>query len=371
MNIAMIISTPFPPEEGIGFYAYNLSDKLIEKGHEVTIITRGHLKQEQFSFQGINVVKIPFLPLYPFHISVHGFFLNKFLNQNQNEFDILNVHIPLTPIPNVDLPIVSILHGSLIGNATGIQVVDPRSLVNKILTRLVSYPLLKKLLKKSDSVVTVSEPVCQEIQEFYGYNNVKIFYNGVDEGKFHPDKLKENYILYVGRLSYGKGIFDLLKAIEKLKDENLSLLIVGEGELTDNIKNYIKKKGLEEKTILMGHVDSKELVKVYQKALIFAFPSHYEGFPTVVLEAMSSALPVLLSDIPAHKSIIQDGKDGMFFKKGDYSDMAEKLRIMLDNEDLRDTLGENARKTVLKRYTWDKISKDYISLFNSVMENEL
>jgi glycosyltransferase involved in cell wall biosynthesis len=85
----------------------------------------------------------------------------------------------------------------------------------------------------------------------------------------------------------------------------------------------------------MGHVDSKELVKVYQKALIFAFPSHYEGFPTVVLEAMSSALPVLLSDIPAHKSIIQDGKDGMFFKKGDYSDMAEKLRIMLDNEDLR------------------------------------
>jgi hypothetical protein len=44
MNIAMIISTPFPPEEGIGFYAYNLSDKLIEKGHEVTIITRGHLK---------------------------------------------------------------------------------------------------------------------------------------------------------------------------------------------------------------------------------------------------------------------------------------------------------------------------------------
>jgi glycosyltransferase involved in cell wall biosynthesis len=162
--------------------------------------------------------------------------LNKFLNQNQNEFDILNVHIPLTPIPNVDLPIVSILHGSLIGNATGIQVVDPRSLVNKILTRLVSYPLLKKLLKKSDSVVTVSEPVCQEIQEFYGYNNVKIFYNGVDEGKFHPDKLKENYILYVGRLSYGKGIFDLLKAIEKLKDENLSLLIVGEGELTDNIK---------------------------------------------------------------------------------------------------------------------------------------
>ncbi|MEN6290703.1 MAG: glycosyltransferase family 4 protein [Methanobacterium sp.] len=371
MNIGMIISTPFPPEEGIGFYAYNLSKKLIESGHEATVITRGHLKKEQFSFEGINVVKLPFLPIYPFHILFHGIFLNRFLKQHKDEFDVLNVHVPLTPIPNVDLPIVSILHGSLIGNATGIQVVDPRSLVNKILTRLVSTHILKKLLKKSDRVVTVSEPVCHEIQEFYGYKDVNVLYNGVDQKKFHPDKLKENYILYVGRLSYGKGIFDLLKAAAKMKDKNLSFFIVGEGELTENIKEFIKKKGLEEKVILMGHVHSKELVKIYQRAVIFVFPSHYEGFPTVVLEAMSSALPILLSDITAHKSIIKDGTDGLFFKKGDYLDMAEKFKILLDNDCFRDKLGENARKTVIKRYTWDKISKDYISLFNSVMENEL
>lgn len=73
----MIISTPFPPEEGIGYHVYNLSKKLIERGHEVTVITRGGLETEKMNFDGIEVLKAPFVPLYLFHVSINGFFLKQ------------------------------------------------------------------------------------------------------------------------------------------------------------------------------------------------------------------------------------------------------------------------------------------------------
>lgn len=369
MRIAMIISTPFPPEEGIGFYVYNLSKKLIENGHEITVITRGRYKKEDFNFDGIKVIKLPFFHIYPFHIVIHGLFLNKFLNRNRDSYDLLNVHTPLTPIPSVDLPLLSTIHGSLIGNAKEIQMEDFRSLLIKILVKFVSYPLLKKLLKQSDKVVSVSKPVSSEINEFYGYDDVRILYNGVNEKKFFPKKLTENYILYVGRLSYGKGIFDLLKSFEILNDKNLSLIIAGEGVLKKKIETFIISKKMEDRIILKGHVDNNELVKLYQKALIFVFPSHYEGFPTVVLEAMASGLPVLLSDIPAHKNIIKDRIDGILFKKGNFHDLAEKIKILKTNNILIMNLGQNARKTVLEKYTWDKLTNDYILLFKKLVED--
>ena len=71
MKICMVISTPFPPEEGIGYYAYNLSQMLIEKGHEVAVITRGSLQRTQWKvYDGIEVIKAPFVPLYPFYLDL-------------------------------------------------------------------------------------------------------------------------------------------------------------------------------------------------------------------------------------------------------------------------------------------------------------
>ena len=86
----MIMSTPFPPEEGIGNYVYGLSSKLINLGHKVTIITRGNLFKTRREFiDDICVIKPPFFPLYPFHIQFHGLFLNRIFKKMEEEFDIL------------------------------------------------------------------------------------------------------------------------------------------------------------------------------------------------------------------------------------------------------------------------------------------
>ncbi len=76
MKICMVMSTPFPPKEGIGYYTYNLSKQLMKKGHEVVVITRGSWKKTQRDvFDGIEIIRTPFIPIYPFYLQLHKIFV--------------------------------------------------------------------------------------------------------------------------------------------------------------------------------------------------------------------------------------------------------------------------------------------------------
>lgn len=357
MKIAMIISTAFPPEEGIGFYVYNLSRELIKKGHEVTVITRGSLKTQNEVFEGIKIIKAPFVPLYPFHVHIHGYFVNKIIKSIEDDFDIVHIHSPLAPIIKTSLPIISTLHGSMVGNAEDIEIVDLKSFGTKVLTKYISYPLVSKLIRNSSKVTTVSRQVKKEIKNYYSISDIAVLGNGVDPDEFFPSGENENYILYVGRLSYGKGLFDLLESA-KIIGKNYEFRLVGKGELENKLQSEIKKQNLSNVKVL-GSFKHLELVKIYQKASIFLFPSHYEGFPTVVLEAMSSGLPVIVSDIPAHKAFIEDEINGIIVKKGSPREISEKI-IHLDNQrELRYKIGYEARKTVQNKFSWKIISENF------------
>jgi glycosyltransferase involved in cell wall biosynthesis len=372
MKIAMIISNPFPPEEGIGYYTYNLAKKLIENGHEVTIITRGSLKTEKFFFKGIQVIKVPFLPLYPFHVQIHGIFLNKFFKGIEDEFDLVHIHSPLAPIVKTDLPIISTIHTSLIEDMKHFQVSNINSTAIKLTTKISGYPLTQKLINKSNYVTTVSSSVAEELVSYYNTKNPIVVGNGVDEKRFYPIKENQNndpYALYVGRLDYRKGILDLMKASILLKEDNIKLLVAGEGHLRSLIEDYIQKNDLQNVSLL-GHVSGENLVELYQNAMIFVFPSHYEGLPTVLLEAMSCGLPVVTSNIPAHRGVITNFKNGLFAKSGSSMDIYDKINILIDDEDLRQKLGNNARKTIENKFTWDKISIKYEEIYKAAVKGE-
>ena len=151
----MVLSNPFPPEEGIGYYVYNLSRNLIKKGHKVTIITRGSLRTEVNLIDGIKVIRVPFIPIYPFYISIHGFFINKLFKSIETEFDLVHIHTPLSPIIRTSLPIVSTIHTSLIEDVRHLDIVGLRSIIGKISAKFVSYPLVSRLIKHSEVVTTV------------------------------------------------------------------------------------------------------------------------------------------------------------------------------------------------------------------------
>lgn len=111
MNVCMVTSLPIPPEEGIGFYVYNLARHLRRKGHTVDVITRGNWHGTSINHQeGITIYRPPFVPIYPFHVHIHGIFVNRLVKDLEDEFDIVHVHTPLSPPVRTKLPIITTVH---------------------------------------------------------------------------------------------------------------------------------------------------------------------------------------------------------------------------------------------------------------------
>jgi len=359
MKICMVISTSFPPEEGIGYHVYNLSKKLIERGHEITVITRGSLKTETNFIDSIRVIRASFIPFYPFHVSIHGFFANRLFKSIEKEFDVVHIHTPLSPVLKTSLPIISTIHTSIIEDAHHIEVVDLKSLGIKILTRFVSYPLVSKLIENSKIITTVSSSVAYELKKYYGLDNVIVAGNGVDEKTFIPakEKSKENYILYVGRLSYRKGLFDLLESAKQIcQNYDVKFVLAGKGELKGKLKEKIKEKKLQDKVVFLGQVGGEKLIQLYQNTMIFVLPSHYEGLPLVLLEAMSCGLPVVVTNVSGCVEVVKHEYNGLLVSPKSPEKMAGAIAMLLEDEELRKKLGKNARKTIEEKYTWDSVT---------------
>ena len=377
MHICNVISVPFPPWEGIGYYLYGFCTKLIERGHKVTIITRGSWnKTQRENLGGIEVIRAPFIPLYPFYLYIHGIFLNKVVKSLESHVDIIHIHTPLPPLVRTSLPVVTTIHSPILSDIKYSTINSIYSLFSKISARFVSYPLELKLIEASDAVTTVSKSVAKELQEYrLDPNEVKIIYNGVDEKLFYPKQKKsENvkHIVYVGRMDREKGVFDLVESGKYICNErpDVSFIFVGKGRDLDRLKQKTKKMGLEDRFKFLGQVEKNRLVEIYQDADIFVFPSYHEGLPAVVLEAMSCGLPVIATDVRGNQDLISAGENGILVPPRSPSEIAKAITTLIEDEKLKEKLGKNARKTIEDKYTWDAVTNRILECYELLDKNQ-
>lgn len=376
MKIAMIISTPFPPEEGVGFHVYNISKKLIERGNSITVFTRGAFKIIKSNYEGINIVKVPFPPLpstifYPLQIKYNSYILNKLFSALKEQYDIIHLHIPIAPLINTNLPILTTMHGTVIIHRN-LELKNDISFKMKVFSKYFLFPFASKIIKNSDIITTVSNFVANQLKETYGLIDIPLCGNGVDENLFKPNNGKSgDYLLYVGRLTYNKGIMDLVNAFERIYNEySTKLVIVGNGAMLPELKQKISDKKMEDKIIFCGHKNTNELVKLYQRSTIFISPSHYESGPLTLLEAMSCGKPVISTNVGLAQECINNCKNGILIEPESVNDMRNAISYLLDNENLRYKLGKNARKTILNNYTWDIVVDNYEHLYKSICEHK-
>jgi glycosyltransferase involved in cell wall biosynthesis len=374
MNICHLISVPFPPQEGIGNFVYGLSRQLIDKGHNVTVITRGSLHKIKVEmFENIQIIRIPFIPLYPFHLTIHGIFLNHELKKIQNSFDLIHLHSPLCPVINTKVPIIVTIHTPMLTDSRNLELAGLRSIIGRVIARFVSYPNELAVFSKAKMITSVSEAVAVELQE-YGLdkNSITVIRNGVDESVFHPSHRKgtEKYILYTGRLSYRKGLFDFIESSRWVLNNysDVHYIIPGKGELQNHLKDKAKQMGFDDKIKFLGFLDKERMINLYQNATIFVMPSHYEGLPTVLLEAMACGLPVIATDIGGNNEVITSYENGILIPPKSPREMAKAINILLQDEDLRKKLGKNARDTIINKYTWEKIANNVMNCYRKVID---
>jgi glycosyltransferase involved in cell wall biosynthesis len=377
MNIGMIISTPFPPEEGIGNYIYGLSTKFIKKGHKVTIITRGSIaKTKKENIEGINIIKAPFIPIYPFYIHLHGVFVNKIIKSMESKFDILHIHSPLTPIIKTSIPIIATIHTPMLTDTRTRfnEARDIHSRIEKFMGRYVSYYIEKALIERAEIITTVANSVVNELREYgINTNNIKVLGNGVDEKLFSPSKKKnkDKYILYTGRLDYRKGLFDLIESSKYILKTNkdISFVIIGKGALKNKLQKKVEKIGIQKNFKFLGFVNQEKLIELYQNATLYVLPSHYEGLPTVLLEAMSCGLPVVATSVSGNLDVIKSGKNGILVPPKSPLKLANAVLKLLDDEETKINLGKNARRTIEDNYTWNIITDNYLKYYKIIIES--
>ena len=156
---------------------------------------------------------------------------------------------------------------------------------------------------------------------------------------------KQNIILSIGSLTKQKAQHVLVKAFALTKAENWQLVIVGEGPIRVKLEKLIQDLGIQGNVSLPGEI--KDIYKMYSKSKIFAFSSLYEGFPNALIEAMHFGLPCISTNCPTGPSeLINDSKNGYLVPMNDEKAMAEKLSVLMNDENKRKSFGDKAIKTV-------------------------
>jgi glycosyltransferase involved in cell wall biosynthesis len=197
--------------------------------------------------------------------------------------------------------------------------------------------ILKLFYHKADLILTNSKKTRNDIRLFSSSRVVYIYPSSYKKNiikKISTSRDKKKIILSVGRLSKEKGFDILIRSIPYINYDNFLIKIVGDGPEKKNLINLSKKLGVNEKIIFIGHKKENRILKYYLEANLFINPSYFEGFPNVVIEALSTNLPVICSDsYGGIREILLDNKGGYIFKNGDFHDLANKINLFFKKPD--------------------------------------
>ena len=176
-------------------------------------------------------------------------------------------------------------------------------------------------------------------------------------------------IVYVGRLSPEKELPSLLGAFSQVRRDHPQALLVllGDGPVRTALEQQVQALSLVDAVRFTGMVPVREVPKWLQAADIFTLVSSLEGLPCSLIEAMSVGLPAVVSDIPANLQLIESGTHGLVAPLKNNAAIAEGLKTLLRDPDLRARFGRNARARVLGTYSTDAVAERYEVLFSNLI----
>ena len=367
MRIGLVCPYDWSVPGGVKQHIQDLTESLMDLGHYVNVLTPTS-EEENLPAYATNAGSTIALP-YNGSIARIKFDPAAFTRTRNwlrnGKFDILHLHEPTTPSPSIIAawsargPIVATHHTS---NEKMYAVKNMQFLLQ---------PMMEKVIAR----IAVSEDAKKTMIDHFGGDAV-VIPNGVRVKNFNNAETlkefdKEKTVVFLGRLDEPrKGISVLLEAIpevfEKFKD--LTLLLVGPGDESEILQKLDSKYHKQIK--IKGLVSSSLKASCYASAAVYVAPNlGGESFGIVLLEAMASKTPVLASDLPAFKRVLDDGKYGKLFKTNDSKDLAKSLIELLSDEELRQ---EYVRKGIERanQFDWPVIVKQILDVYESVKSVE-
>jgi glycogen(starch) synthase len=392
---------------GLGTYAQHICPALVDLGHEVTIFTLndGTLKTKEniggveiYRPMTMNIPKGVLDSLIPHDIHHWGIpeimFYNIFsaakfidlIKKDRKQFDIIVVHDWLSGIAgmiaenNTELPLVFHLHSTERGRAMGNG--------NQTIASIEW-----KTGEAATRIITVSFAMEEDLfNQGFDPRKIRVCWNGVDTQKYDPKKVTdderlairrkyqieddEKMLLFIGRLVPVKGVIELVKAMTMVKDPKVKLVILGQGDLEGIVTNLISQLELTDNIkTCFEFVSEEERIHHLAACDIAVFPSKYEPFGIVALEAMAMEKPVIVgaSGISGFREIVVSSGDyrtGAHVNGQNPADIfgwgLEPL-LSVSPEDLME-MGKRGREQVEKYFTWTRIAKQTAEIYAQTIE---
>ena len=375
----LMLTWEYPPRVvgGISRVVYDLSHRLIKDGHEVTVVTYRDGEVPYYEDdKGVKVYRVDNYMIQPNNFIDWILQLNFNLIAKATEiinkegaFDVIHAHDWLVAsaaktLKNAyGIPIVATIHATEAGRNSGIHD-DTQRYINDT-EWMLTY--------EASEVIVNSNYMKNELQRLFGlpYEKINVIPNGINlnnyvgverdydfRRKYAMDN--EKIILYVGRLVYEKGIQHLIAAMPKILSNyhDAKLIIAGRGGMIEELKAEAASLGLNDKVYFTGYLDSKQVPKMYKCADVAVFPSTYEPFGIVALEAMLAGVPTVVSDVGGLDEIVEHGVDGMKSYAGNPNSIADSVTALLYDHQLAANVSKKARQKVKEQFNWEKIAQD-------------
>ena len=367
----------YPTPGGSGVVATELGKSLAARGHKVHFITHGlparlnHFDENLF-FHKVAPGEYPlFQQFTPYSLSLAVKIREVAV---QYDLDLVHSHyaIPyatsaylakqMLQTVDKDLKTITTLHGTDI------------TLVGLMPS---FYEITRFSISVSDAITTVSEFLRDEtVREFEIEKPIEVIHNFVDCNEFRPARnadIRDRYldpgqklIIHVSNFRKVKNIPTVIEVFARLKGGcGCKLMLVGDGPELEAIERLVCDKGLQDDVIFLG--DQEFISDILPAGDVFLLPSEHESFGLAALEAMSSGLPVVASNVGGLHEVIEHGETGYLYDPHDVDGMSATIQELFDDEDRRKSLGLRARERAKKAFGKDKIIDEYVALYERLI----
>lgn len=370
-----IISHEYPPIGGGGANAcFFLTREFAGKGHQVTVITAqfAELVQQETTKEGANIIRVPCrrnnkekssFPEMLSYLCSAWKCADALLKKEKYDICLTFFGIPSGPLAlhlkkKYQLPYVVRFGG---GDIPGAQ-----KRFKYLYTILA--PVVRTIWKNASHLIANSEGLKKRALAFESRYAVDIIENGVDNQFFTPNKNERKAeritILFVSRLIEGKGLQYLIPELPKIQERvqqktgrEIQLVIVGDGPYRTALEELATRTGACGLVHFEGRKDKEQVRRYYQEADLFVLPSLSEGMPNVVLEAMASGLPIVMTPCEGSKELVTD--NGIITSMEDLPETL--IRICADGNE-RTMMGQNSLRRIEAHFRWESISERYLSM---------
>ncbi|AWV48197.1 glycosyltransferase family 1 protein [Mycobacterium leprae] len=394
----LIVSWEYPPVVigGLGRHVHHLSTALAAAGHDVVVLSRRpsgtdpctHPTSDEIS-EGVRVIAAAQDPheftfsndmmawtLAMGHAMIRtGLSLTRHSSDLPWRPDVVHAHDWLVAHPAItlaqfyDVPMVSTIHATEAGRHSG--------WVSGALSRQV-HAVESWLVRESDSLITCSASMCNEIIELFGPGlaEITVIRNGIDPARWpfaaRRARTGPAELLYVGRLEYEKGVHDVIAALPRIRRSypGTTLTIAGEGTQQDWLVDQARKYKVIKATRFVGHLNHNELLAALQRADAAVLPSHYEPFGLVALEAAAAGTPLVTSNIGGLGEAVINGQTGVSCPPRDIAELAAMVCTVLEDPDAAQQRALAARERLTSDFDWQTVAQQTAQVYLAAKRRE-